>query len=341
MLRHIAAALLALAALGASAPADSHAADADSVTIGVRPAGGERTRFEPTLDPESTYEDAVEVVNPGTQPIAVTVFASDALLTESGAFGLQPAGQDPVDGGSWVGFGTPAESSSVSATIPAGESVQVPFRVTVPADAAPGDHLAAVVARVDDAAEEVVVRQHRVAVRLLLHVTGELHPELRIAQPTADYRVTSPVGGAVDVSATLTNTGNVALRARPTVQVSALFGLWQTSASWDETDLLPPGAVLTVSGEVADIPAFGLLTVTMTVATAVDDDAPDPGALPVRASTTTVWAWSWTIGGLALLVAALIVLLVTSRRTSRRRFDRRVQAAVSERLGSTEHATRR
>ena len=339
MLRPLGIAVLAaLIAAGTPPPGTPADVDVDRVTIGMRPVGAERTRFEPTLDPGETYDDAVEVVNLGAQALPVTVFASDAVLTASGAFGLQPAGDQPEDGGSWVAFGTQADSDSTSVTIPAGESVEVPFRVTVPADAAPGDHLAAIVARADDGADGAVVRQHRVGVRLLLHVTGRLRAVLHVEDPRAAYRATSPVGGVLTVSATLANTGNVALRAQPAVRVSALFDLWQTTVPLEKTDLIPPGAALSITGEVPDVPAFGPLTVTLTTVTEVDAGAPDPGAMPAPLSTTTVWAWSWTIGGLALVITALIVLLALSLGSSRRRFDRRLREALSDRLGSADGA---
>lgn len=334
-LRAVVPLLLAAATAVLPAAPSAPTPGADSVTIGIRPDGADRTRFEPIIDPGDTYSDAVELVNGGAEPFTAIVFASDAVLTESGAFGLQAPGSAPVDGGSWVGFGEGAAERSITVDVPAGRGLSVPFHVSVPDHATPGDHPAAIVARVLGADDEgAIVTQHRVAVRLLTHVTGELAPRVELAEPDVTYTATDLLSGHVTASAALANTGNVGLRASCVVVVSGLFGLWRTTTALPRTDLILPGTEVPVSAELTGVPSIGLLAVELQVRTAVDADAPDPGPLPGPTAVTTIFGPPWAILLPALLLAIAVTSTLLSRKHARARFRRRVDVEVAARLAS-------
>ena len=98
--------------------------------------------------------------------------------------------------------------------------VVVPFRITVPANASPGDHGAAIVAVLSTLGKnpkgENVRLDQRVASRIYLRVNGPLHPGLRIEGLSVTYRHSlNPLhGGSATVRYTVHNVGNVRLAAQ-------------------------------------------------------------------------------------------------------------------------------
>ena len=108
--------------------------------------------------------------------------------------------------------------------------VVLPFRITVPANAAPGDHGAAIVAVLSTIGKnpkgENVRLDQRVASRIYLRVNGPLHPGLRIEGLSVSYhRSLNPLhGGSATVRYTVHNVGNVRLAAKQAVSVTGMFG---------------------------------------------------------------------------------------------------------------------
>src|ERR1700754_5138445 len=107
---------LVLAALGLVGLLARPAMAADwSVQPAANQFGGGREDFSYTVNPGGRSEDALVVTNTSTAPLPVTVRAPD-----------------------WV------ELEQDALTVPAGEAAEVPFVVVLPADADPGDRVAAI-----------------------------------------------------------------------------------------------------------------------------------------------------------------------------------------------------
>lgn len=309
-------------------------ADEGLVTFGIRPAGGpERSRFELTLDPGATHVDAAEILNLGDEPIDVRVYAVDAVTTEEGGFGLQPAGETPVDAGAWVRFDD--AEGSVTITVPANSSTTVPFQIMVPDNATPGDHPGAVVAAIEGETSGAIDVQHRTGTRLLLHVTGDLRPELELRDVSSTYVAgMNPADGTLVTRFTLVNSGNVALRATPRVMAVGLFGAWQTTTLGEQSDLILPGASLRYSIRADGIPALVVLASDVTVETSVDDEAPALSGPPELRGSALAFALPVPL----LVVAALAYLLVIAvrylRLLARERFEARVEERVQRALSA-------
>jgi hypothetical protein len=134
------AAALAAASFAWVAPASA----ATGGGIGLRPAHVEpndpatRAYFKPTVAPGATFTDEVVVSNTGDAPVDLIVSGVDGLTGQtSGA--VYANRQDPVRrAGAWL---TP---SSPTMTVPPHDTANMAFTVRVPADAAPGDHLAGI-----------------------------------------------------------------------------------------------------------------------------------------------------------------------------------------------------
>lgn len=171
MKRNAGALLVIVLALGLVAPGgEARAAENDEFSLRpVRPANAsarERSYVVRTVAPGQGFDDRLEALNLGDAPLDLVVEPVDAEVTPDGSFapGLTRAGE-----GAWLRV-TPGR-----VRVPAHGSAQVALRVDVPADAAPGDHIAAVVVRKAEAGSAKaggVQLVQRVGVRVYLTVAG-------------------------------------------------------------------------------------------------------------------------------------------------------------------------
>ena len=126
----------------------------DMLTWSIQPAliddpeadAEERVSFRFELDPGESVEDEVIVTNFSEQELVFGLIASDGVVTEEGVFDLLPDPTESTDAGTWIEI-------DQEVTIPAGDSATVPFTVTVPEDALPGDHPAGIAASLSADAE--------------------------------------------------------------------------------------------------------------------------------------------------------------------------------------------
>ncbi|MBW5487164.1 COG1470 family protein, partial [Streptomyces bambusae] len=173
----------------------------------ARPSGP-RPYFYLQGGPGSVLEDRIALANPTDRERTLTLRGADAYNTADGALAVRPADRSTGAGagaGAWVGFG-----GAGTVTIPPRTRAVVPFTVTVPPGAAPGDHPVAVVAA--EAGHEAAVRVH-------LRVSG---PQVA-ALTVEDVRVRGR-GGATVVTYTLVNRGNVALAPQLALTADGLLG---------------------------------------------------------------------------------------------------------------------
>ena len=347
-IRIMLAAILVFAALAGAGPAV--AAEGD-VTWGVRTGSTDqavsRQNFSyDAVDPGAIVADSLVISNHDAQPLELDVYAADGFTTTSGQLDLVTKDTASVALGAWV----VAESSHV--TIAAGASVDVPFTLTVPADATPGDYVGGIVTSLSTPSEEQGISvDRRLGIRIHLRVSGELTPALAIEDLKVAYSGTlNPLGsGDATISYTVHNTGNVRLAAGARVSLSGPFGLALSEV--DGVDAVPelmPGETWTVTADVADvIPAFWITAIAELTPQIVTTStgAADTGLTvePVQSSAGT-WAVPWTLLALVLLLAASVVLAVLLLRRRRRRQKEReekrvadaVEQALRERDGQSE-----
>ncbi|WP_232519835.1 DUF916 domain-containing protein [Actinosynnema pretiosum] len=149
------------------------------------------------------------------------MYAADAFTTSPGQLDLLPAGTPSERVGTWVSFG------QGEVTVQAGQTVPVPFTVSVPTTAIPGDHSGGVVTSlgVADASSGITV-DRRLGSRVHVRVGGALAPSLEVRDLTVDCAGSAnPVGaGSAKVSYTVVNTDNTRLTATQSVRVEGPFG---------------------------------------------------------------------------------------------------------------------
>ncbi|GGM55060.1 hypothetical protein ACFFX1_19550 [Dactylosporangium sucinum] len=307
-------ALVAVLLLVPAAPA--YAGPEDTVTWTVQPAtaGGPDGRrwIERTLDPGQAVTEHLAVRNFGDTPAVFALKAADGYLTDKGRFNMLPSDRASVDGGTWV---------AVQPTVRVGakETVVVPFTITAPAGAAPGDHPAGIAATVTSAGGQVNV-ESRVGFRLMLRASGTPTATLSVTGLTTSYeRSWNPLRpGRARVSYTVTNTGNVWLSGKGTVSAGG------GSATADVGELLPKGTHR-ADVRVGGVWPLGRVRTTVTLTPIVLGDT---GAGPVAANTVTTTATAWVLPWSQLLLLAALVGLVFALRAHRRSRRRRLEALL-------------
>lgn len=282
------------------------------MTWSVTPSGPNgRSSVDLALDPGATATENLAVRNFSEQEVTFALTAADGYYTSNGRFNMLSASEQSVDAGTWIGV-------EPTVTIAAGETRVVPYTVTVPDNATPGDHAAGIAASVRTASADVGGAQvgvdSRVGFRVSTRVSGELAPAIEIVDVRAEYSppwsLFSP--GRVSIAYTASNDGNTTLAVRDAVG----------DAASDQGNLLP-GEQRRMTVATFNAWPWGVLFLDLTV----DADVPG-GSLSAAPQSTSIVLWA--IPWLQLLAAAGILLIILAIFSGRRRNKRRLQRLLNE-----------
>ena len=315
---------LAVAGLTFGGPSSARAEDA--IGIAGQPAGAEgapdgRSRFSYAADPGQQIADQYIVRNTGTIAQSFTMLATDAFNDEDGAFGLLETGAETIDVGAWVLFEN--GTNRLQFDLQPGESRLVPFTVTVPAQAGPGDHVGGILASVVTPGAQVNV-DRRLGTRLYVRVSGEIQAGLTISglesENIGDWW--NPFAGTVRVHYTVENTGNVALASNISVGVRTWFGLPAAGQMGDGIPELLPGSTRTFETDLPGVASWGYLNPWVTLNPFVEgDDETKRLSVAATSRDTVLIALPWALLIVILLAAGFVLL---------RRWRRRVDAKRAE-----------
>lgn len=196
-------------------------ADSDTATFTLRPAHSDPARPETKgyfiLDgtPGSTLEDTVVVRNSGAIPGTVRLFPVDAATGQNGGSAFPSETAPRRDVGAWI------RMSREELTLQPGEEQTVAFTVTIPGDAAAGQHLGGLVA-LDTAIKEGnqgSTFQVSVQTRMVTAVQVNL-PGAAVEQLTVNGVSAGGPQGAQTLTLDLRNEGNVMLKPVGTFTVT-------------------------------------------------------------------------------------------------------------------------
>ncbi|MEU8003868.1 DUF916 domain-containing protein [Catellatospora sp. NPDC049111] len=337
LLRTTALALLAVGAVVGPGAGPALAADGD-VAWTVRTAsngyGADRSSYSYAVNPGGRADDALVVANRGTTPLNLAVYAADGFTTGTGQLDLLPKDQKSTAVGVWL------QTTSPNITVAPGKTVTVPFAVTVPANATPGDYVGGIVTSLTqtDQAQTINV-DRRLGIRVKLRISGELKPSLAVEDLHVDYTGSAnPLAkGDATVTYRIHNTGNAVLSARQDVSVTGPFG-WLRADAGDiaAPPQLLPGESWTVTAPVHGVAPATKLTATATLTPLLTDASGSSTDLEQVEATGGTWAMPWALLILIVAVAAVVAVgLVGSRRNRarrRQREDARVEQAVEQAL---------
>ncbi|MEU5432736.1 DUF916 domain-containing protein [Streptomyces sp. NPDC020719] len=274
-----------------------------------------RAYFRMTADRGATVRDQVTVKNLGARETTFQLYGTDGYNTpRDGGFAVRGRNERMNGVGAW----TRLDRSEV--TIAAGGEVTVPFTLTVPKDAEPGDHPGAIVAldpHLGASGGNGVAVQQAVGARVYLKVNGARVQRLRIED--VRFRYTAPlVPGAkraATISYALVNSGNVMLSPQVSLRAKGMFG--RTSFEPPGRRLpaeLLPGQRVEVTQRWVSPPLVDWGNVEVT--------ASDTAGNLVESAEVDYATVNWTVVALVGMVAAgLVVWLVLRRRAAAGRVE--------------------
>ena len=326
---------LAAGLLAAAAPSPAWAAnDVDGIAGAPATATGpdsSRSRLSYQLDPGQQVQDRYYVRNTGTTAQNVTVYATDAFTTDEGAYSLLETTATPTDVGSWVDFD--GGVTELTFALEPAETRIIPFTLTAPADARPGDHAGGIIVSALSATSQVQL-ERRVGTRLYARVKGDLQAALSISSISSSYASNlNPFAGETTIDYTVTNSGNVSLGADAVASVRGIFGIPVSGNEAFEVPELLPGDTRTITAVVPGVGQWIFLAPTIDLAATVDDDALNAGPLPTAKRDSVLLVMPWAL--LAVILLAGLPWAVI--RVRRRRNDRH----AAEWVRHTEEAVRR
>ncbi|MFE9101152.1 DUF916 domain-containing protein [Actinomadura geliboluensis] len=320
--RHRIAAAAAAAGLAAGSAAPGGAAAAEPApgsatgngawSVGpANPSGALAARpfFAFDAPPGATVRDVVRITNLTRRPLTFRVYGADAYNTPRDAgFALRGADERPRDVGAWIRL------KSTTRKIPARTATEIPFTLTIPANATPGEHIGGVVAlntaieSVQQAGGARVGVRRAVAARVYLRVSGPLTPGLRAAAlgvRRSDPAVPFVQRGHGTIRYTVVNTGNQ--RIAPTARVRATGAFGREIERWPDRRLpeILPGGSTEITLPWDGTPALDAVTVRVELVAA--------GGIDVRAQTrfTVVpWAALLTLAGTAFVLWSVLPRLI-------------------------------
>jgi hypothetical protein len=328
---------------GAASAATTPDAPSDAeVKWGVRTAtndqGSARDNFAYIVGAGGTVDDAIVVTNHDDQPLDLDLYAADGFTTQSGQLDVLTRGEESSELGVWIAVGQD------TVQIAPGESAEIPFTVTVPSNATPGDYAGGIITSLAQPAQEDGISvDRRLGIRVQLRVDGALAPGLVVEGLTVGFgsSLNPFAGGTATVDYTVRNTGNVRLSGQQSVALYGPFGWFR--ADIDGVDDVPeilPGESWAVSATAENAFPLAWLGADVTIDPAFPaglQSGPDLALFVTSAGTVAI---PWSLLVLIVLVVAAVILFIVMRRCARRRSkqgeDARVQAAVAAALKERE-----
>jgi hypothetical protein len=331
--RVVVSALVLLGGAGAflaspAAPAATAGEQADAaITWSVRPADETgrdgRSWVELTLDPGETATERLAISNLGEVPATFRISAADGYLTDTGRFNMLPSSVPSSAAGTWI-------SVQEHIDLAPGETQIVPFEISVPADASPGDHPAGIAASIvstgDGGDGNQVSIESRVGFRVMTRVSGEVRVGVDATEVDLSYRYSwNPFQpGSLTLRVRAVNSGNVQVALTEEYRGPGRADLRGSSAEPNsETDLFP-GDERTIVHQIDGVWPIGLVQGELVLSPSADGaEAAAPPAVPVAFST---WVLPWPqlalLAGIASIAFALVV--------GRRRREAHVQRLVAD-----------
>jgi hypothetical protein len=172
----------------------------------------------------------------------------------------------------------------------------IPFQLTVPAGAAPGDHPGGVIASVTEqqvnASGQRVDVERRIAARVYLRVAGALRPAADIT--AVDVRYSNPLvpfgGSDATVTYRIANHGNVRLTGKARVQVTGPLGIRLANSDVVDLPELLPDSEIRLTKKLPGVFPAGRLTAAVSV-----NPETTAGALPAVTRSASLWAMPWMV----------------------------------------------
>lgn len=292
---------------------DAFAATAGGV--GLRPADTnpeyhhQGNWFIYDIDPETTktVEDTLLVLNTSQDVLTIKIDAVDAILTESGGFGLLDVTSDNKSLGSWI------ELEEHQVTVAPGERRVVNFKINIPENAEVGDHIGGFVAQKVAAAPDVTYKSGgatvnvitRVGARIYLTIKGDIQRGFDVRKHYFKGKGNKIVFGFITG-----NTGNIRNNLTFDAKIYGIFGLYDEQKDIAIAEIFPGKLIkkeIVWPGK--QRPLFGPYLAIMTV-----KDTYEPmshtSTIPPAPAPVTLWAFTFFIPYTQTLVVLILLFLI-------------------------------
>jgi hypothetical protein len=313
--------------LAAAAVPQTTESDTGETTVvwAARPADASgpdgRRWVEQELDPGRSATDYLAVTNFGDARASFEVTAADGYFTDAGRFSILAPGAESTGAGQWI-------SVDPAVTVDAGQTSIIPFTITVPADATPGDHAAGIAVSVSassDASGAAMSVDSRLGFRVMIRVAGDVAPALEVSS-TAVYDTSWQPHrpGIAVVRVTARNSGNVRVAVSPHVAWDGTSHM--AAANGDPVAELLPGDARTFEIRVPDVWPLGWQSLPVVIDQSLVLPDREVQDLESVHHATGVWALPWP----QLLVLLGVALLVMGLARVQRRRGERVRLLIEE-----------
>lgn len=189
--------------------------------------------FIHTIEPGSTKQDGVKVINSTSEEKTILIYATDSVKSSGGSFACAQRGDQLKSVGSWVDFDITqldeeikekisAVKSGFEIIVPPGSEIIVPFSITTPRNVSVGEHNGCIVSQeVKEASGQAGVNLLlRSGIRVAVTVPGEVVRDLDFVGFSTERK-----NGSVFLKASVKNVGNVSIDTDVEVKVKHFFGL--------------------------------------------------------------------------------------------------------------------
>lgn len=209
----VAALLCAATLVVSAAPASAQVATGDVQSVGMSPTESKPDDpnagqwFVFSTAPGESASTKARINNPADVPQTVKLYLADLVFGKDGTPSIPE--RKPVDVGAWGGF----EQATV--TLQPRQELLLPFTLSVPVDADPGDHVGTVVAESAPVGGNVKIVK-RIATRLYVTVPGDATKAFSVLKVTKEV-ASKWWPKEVAVTAYVRNTGRVRLHPNVTI----------------------------------------------------------------------------------------------------------------------------
>lgn len=289
------------------------------------------------LSSSSTYDDKFEVFNDGSEEIRVEVYAAPYSYVYSDSEDLYKLGFNNENNFTqitrWISFlNDGAYSAKTTYKIPAGQSLEVNFRVTTPADIPAGGQYAVIFAHALSNSTSASGIRTEASPGIVVYgrsTEGEVKSSAEIRDLIINQSITEneTTRNNFNTSAKIKNTGNVDFTATGRLTVEPIIGSsvncadqqsneGSEAANRDESQptsriSVIPEAELILTDECKNTPSFGIYKVTWTVTAAGQTET-------VERTIFLIPIWLILIAIILLTILTIWIIIRIRKRKERR-----------------------
>lgn len=323
--------LIGAAGLTMSPATDAHATDSGG-GLTIQPSSSNATagvtnrpKFVYKVKPGTVQQDKVVVSNLNNTPRQVRVYVANAFTTSTGGVGVKPNDEAKTGPTEWLKFTTKLGDGIIE--LAPKTSATIPFVITVPPNAPPGDiafgiAVAPIVAAPTPVPGKNTVQVVQAAATLVeMRIDGPLIPIVRIGAFTVDSNakvLAGFTGGTTKVQFEVLNIGNVKLKSVIHITQRNAFGtVIHTEPDIALNNLLPGSKVKLIRSWSNVAYVKGSVQIDITTDTKASESR-----------SHNFWSVGWRTFVLPLILVALLIALLYLLRRRRRAKDAEAAATL-------------